>query len=183
MIWQAGDDRNKQHLSWQYFNPVIYTNLSSYGLDNKNNILTGADIKLKLANKLTLYGQLMLDKVKKDSITGAWGWQGGITYFDALGIKNFFLQVEFNNVKQGSYLNPDGSSSDQSYSHYNQTLAYTPGNGQEFVAIADYKFKRFFTNVRYNYQEVPQGPGNSADISYVNMLMRKWDILLIPHII
>ena len=178
MIWQAGDDKNKQHLDLYYFNPIIYTNLINYGLNNKNNIVTGMDAKLKLTSKIALYGQLMLDKVKKDS--SGWGWQTGITCFDALGLKNLFLQVEYNSVTKGSYMNSSGSTTDQSYSHYNQTLAYTPGYGQEFVFIGDYKKKRFFTNVRYNYQTVPMNQGTIDYYSYVSILNAKIGYVINP---
>lgn len=180
MIWQAGDERNKQHLTWHYFNPVIYTNLLSYGLDNKNNIVTGLDAKYKLGNKINVYAQLMLDKTKTDSSTSRWGWQGGINYFDVLGVKNLFLQVEYNHVKQESYLNANTSISDQSYSHYNQTLAYTPGSGDECVVIADYKVRRFFFNFKYNYQQVPINLSDPRNFSYVNLVNVKAGYVINP---
>src|SRR5205085_226784 len=108
------------------------------------------DAKFKITNKLSLYGQLMADDLSnKDTLDNHYGWQSGLLYFDALGIKNFFLQVEFNSVTKNSYNNPSGSSTDQSYSHYNQTLAYTPLYGNELILIADYKRKRFFFNGKF----------------------------------
>lgn len=169
MIWQAGDDKNRQHLGWQYFNPVIYTNLLSYGLHNKNNILIGTDAKLKLSKSISLYGQFMADNLSaKDSTEAAWGYQAGINYFDAFGVKNLFMQFEFNNVKSGSYSTPKGSISDQSYSHYNQNLAYTPGNGQELIVIGDYKKSRFSFHARYHYQWVDMMKGSYSHTSIIN---------------
>lgn len=176
LIWQAGDDRNQQHLDWHYFNPVIYTNLLAYGLDNKNNILTGMDLKLKINNTLQVYGQLMLDNVNGNG----WGYQGGITYFNALGLKNLFLQVEYNDVKKESYKNPNTGGTEQSYSHYNQNLAYTPGQGQEFIFISDYKKKRVFANVKYNYQSVPLNNTANSYYSYVNTVNAKIGYLINP---
>jgi len=180
MIWKTADDHNKQHLDWHYFNPVIYTNLLTYGLDNKNNILSGMDLKVKLSDKINVYGQLMLDKTKKDTMPGGWGYQAGINFFDALGIKNLFRQAEYNMVKKGSYLNSENSTTDQSYSHYNQTLAFTPGCGEEFIFIADYKLKRFFVNARYQYQEVPSVNAVSAYTSYVSMVNARIGYLINP---
>lgn len=180
MIWQAGDDHNRQHLDWHYFNPVIYTNLLSYGLNNKNNIVTGVDAKVKLSNKINLYGQFMLDKVKTDSARASWGYQAGINCFDAFGVKHLFLQAEYNNVKQGSYSNPSGSITDQSYYHYGQPIAFTPGNGQELILMMDYKFRRFFVNLRYYYQEVPQSGALAKSISYVNITNAKIGYLINP---
>lgn len=180
LIWQAGDGRNKQHLDWQYFNPVIYSNLASYGLNNRNNIVTGLDLKLKITNSLNLYGQLMLDRMKKDSLSAGWGCQTGVNYFNAFGLKNFFLQAEYNYVSAGSYLNPAGSPADQSYSHYSQNLAYTPGCGNEFIAVADYKFRRFFMNLRYHYQEVPLSSAGLGYHSYVNYVNARLGYLINP---
>jgi hypothetical protein len=168
MIWQAGDDHNRQNLSWQYFNPVIYSNLPEYKLNNKNNILIGSDFKLKVNRKLNLYGQLMADDLSNSNQNGnAVGYQIGINYFDVLGIKNLFLQIEYNNVNENSYNSPLGTTTNQSYSHYNQTLAYTPGSGKEFIAIADYKWKRFFVNMKYNYQNLLK----NGDYYYSNQLL------------
>lgn len=168
MIWQAGDDKNRQHLNWQYFNPLIYTQLASYGLNSKNNILAGADLKFKLTNKLNIYGQVMADDLSNTKITGnTFGCQAGAKWFDVAGIKNLFLQVEFNDAKESSYFSPLGTTSNQSYSHYNQNLAYTPGSGKELVVISDYRVKRFFFTAKYNYQSVHSG----GDNAYVNNLV------------
>ncbi|MGZ4097494.1 MAG: hypothetical protein ACXVNM_01360, partial [Bacteroidia bacterium] len=178
MIWQAGDSRNRQHLSWEYFNPVIYTNLAEYKLNNKNNILIGGDLKLKITNKLNVYGQFMADDLSNTKKVGnGFGYQAGINYFDVLGLKNLFLQLEYNNVNEGSYQSPIGATTNQSYSHYNSTLAYTPGYGQEMMCLLDYKFKRFFMNARYHYQTLPL----NGDNLYNNQLMNlKFGYLVNP---
>jgi len=154
MVWQVGDKRNNQHFEWQYFNPVIFTNLAYYGLNNKNNIIIGSDLNLKITRNISVYGQFMADDLSNNNSLGnAWGYQAGIKYFNAFTLKNLFLQSEFNNVAEGSYLSPvTTNTANQSYSHYNQTLAYTPGYGQELLFVADYKVKRVFMNARYHYQ-------------------------------
>lgn len=155
MIWQAGDEKNQQHLEWQYFNPIIYTNLAYYGLNNRNNILMGADVKLKLSDRISIYGQAMADDLSNTKKTGnAIGYQAGINCFDFLGLKNLFLQIEYNSVKESSYYSPLGTTTNQSFAHYNQNLAFTPGSGNELIVISDYKWRRFFVNVKYNQQMV-----------------------------
>lgn len=154
MIWQAADKRNTQHFEWQYFNPVIFTNLASYGLNNKNNILIGADLNLKITKRISVYGQFMADDLSNNNSKGnGWGYQAGLKYFNAFTVKNLFLQTEYNNVTEASYLSPVTTNSvNQSYSHYNQNIAFTPGYGEEVVILADYKIKRVFLNARYHYQ-------------------------------
>lgn len=172
MIWQAGDYRNQQHLDWHYFNPVIFTNLAAYGLNNKNNLLIGADLKYKITNTWNVYGQLMADDLSANSKTGkGWGYQAGTNWFNALGIRNLFFQAEVNYVSESSYANPlTAARPDQSYSQYGQNLAYTPGYGHELVFVADYKWHRFFIDLKYNYQSVPK---NGSDYYFNNIIMGK----------
>lgn len=153
MIWNAADSMNRQHLDWQYFNPVIFTNLAFYGLGNQNNIVVGADLNVKLSSHLSVYGQFMADDFSNKTVLGnAFGYQAGLRYFDAFKVRHLMLQAEYNDVAEGSYNSPFGTRANQSYSHYNQNLAFTPGYGREVVVLADYKLKRFFVNARANFQ-------------------------------
>jgi hypothetical protein len=172
LIWQAGDYRNQQHLDWHYFNPLIYSNLAAYGLNNKNNLLIGSDLKFKVTKTLNIYGQLMADDLSNTKKNGnGYGWQAGLNYFNALGINNLFLQVEYNYVSENSYTNPlNMQRPDQSYFQYGQNLAYTPGNGQEFIFIANYKWHRFFVDLKYNYQATLQ---NGEAYYFNNIIMGK----------
>lgn len=153
MIWNAADSMNRQHLDWQYFNPVIFTNLGFYGLNNKNNIVIGANANVKISSKISVYGQFMGDDFSNTSKLGnAFGYQVGVKYFDAFFLKNLMLQAEYNDVAEGSYNSPLSAYSNQSYSHYNQSLGYTLGYGKELVLLGDYKYKRFFLNAKLNLQ-------------------------------
>ena len=153
MVWNAADSMNRQNLECQYFNPVIFSNLGFYGLNNKNNIVIGATANVKLTNKISIYGQFMGDDFSNTfAIGNAFGYQAGAKYFDAFWIKNLMLQAEYNDVAEGSYNSPFGTYSNQSYSHYNQNLAYTPGYGKELVLLGDYKFRRAFLNAKLNMQ-------------------------------
>ncbi len=153
MVWDAADSMNRQHLEWQYFNPVIFTNLGFYGLNNKNNIVIGATANIKVTNQISVYGQFMGDDFSNVSKLGsAFGYQAGVKYFDAFFLKNLMLQAEYNDVAEGSYNSPLGTTNNQSFSHYNQSLAYTPGYGKEVVLLGDYKFKRMFLNAKLNLQ-------------------------------
>jgi hypothetical protein len=155
MVWNASDSMNRQQLDWQYINPIIFSNLGFYGLNNKNNIMLGANASVKLSSHLLLYAQFMADDLSRMKKTkNGIGYQVGIKYLDVLKLKNSMLQLEYNHVAEGSYTSPIGTVSNQSYSHYNQNLAYTPGYGTELVGIFDYKYKRFFMNAKLNVQKL-----------------------------
>jgi hypothetical protein len=152
IIWRAADSLNRQHIDWQFINPIVFSNLGFYGLNNRNNILIGLDALYKITNSVNIYGQLMIDDLSNQKKTGdGIGYQIGIRYFDALKIKNLSIQAEFNSVAESAYSNPNGIISNQSYYHYNQNLAYTLQNGQEIVALLDYRMKRVFLNAKLNY--------------------------------
>ncbi len=169
IVWQAGNSVNKQQVNLMYANPLIFSQAAVYGLNNPNNVVVGADIKIKLANNLNAYAQLMADDLSNSiSLGNGYGYQFGLNYFNALNIKNLFLQAEYNNVSQASYISPLSATTDQSYSHYNQSLAFTPGTGSELVLIADYKKKRFFGNFRYQNQTVQQNKMNYYNTNLVN---------------
>jgi len=167
LIWKAGDERNRHQLDWQYFNPVIFSNVAVYGLNQRNNLLIGADMKFKLTDKINVYYQAMADDLSNtDTLGNGYGQQIGVNCFDAFGIKHLFLQAEYNYVSEGSYRNIQSSGTNQGYNHYNQNLAYTPGYGQELILLMDYKIKRFNINLKYNYQDVPL---NQKPYYYNNM--------------
>ena len=155
MVWNAADSMNRQHLDWQYTNPIIFSNLGFYGLNNKNNIMIGVNASVKLTSHLLFYAQYMADDLSNLKKTkNGMGYQLGIKYFDILKLKNSLIQLEYNQVAEGSYTSPIGTVNNQSYSHYNQTLAFTPGYGTEFVGIFDYRYKRFFLNAKLNAQRL-----------------------------
>lgn len=148
MIWNASDSSNRQHIDAGYLNPVIYTNLAAYGLHNKNNILIGGDIQVKLFKSLALYGQVMLDDI--DSLHHSkGGFQAGMKYYDVFTVKNLFIQAEYNSISNYPYTSTYAS---QDYSHYNQGIAYpfSQYRGNELVLILAYNYKRFFGQFKVN---------------------------------
>jgi hypothetical protein len=153
MVWNAADSMNRHQLDWQYFNPVIFSNLGFYGLNNKNNIVVGATANLKISNKISVYSQFMGDDFSNTFKLGnSFGYQLGAKYFEAFNLKNLMLQIEYNDVTEGSYNSPFAAYSNQSFSHYNQNLAYTPGYGKELILLGDYKYRRAFLNAKLNLQ-------------------------------
>jgi hypothetical protein len=147
LIWRATDTNNVMHLNVLYANPVIFTNLAAYGFNNTNHIIEGGGWEMKPFRKTSFYGQFMYD----GSYLGKanYGVQAGLKLFDALHIKNFYLQGEFNYVSQYSYL--DAKTPAQDYVQYNQTLTTPAAFSNEVVGMASYTFKRFFVQLKENY--------------------------------
>ncbi|MGZ4033640.1 MAG: capsule assembly Wzi family protein [Bacteroidia bacterium] len=152
MIWEAADSTNRQHTNFNTFDPVIGVNALSYGMHNKNNVLLGATMKLKITKSISLYGQYMLDDVASKNaseIRNKYGYQVGFKYFDLFTIKNLHLQFEYNSVRPYAYAS---SNPEQSYTHYNQALAHPLGaNFNEMVGFINYRVKDFFIEIKANY--------------------------------
>lgn len=169
IVWRAGNSVNKQHADLMYANPLIFSHAAYFGLNNSNNIIVGGDLKIKFTDEINLYSQVMADDLSSSkSLGNGLGYQIGLNYFNALGVKNFMLQAEFNSASEASYISPLGAETNQSYSHYNQNLAYTPGYGNEIVLLADHKYKRSFWNFRYHLQNKELNGSKFTQVNVVN---------------
>lgn len=152
MIWEASDTMNRQHTNFHTYDPIIGVSALAYGLDNeKNNVLMGATLKLKITKSISLYGQFMMDDMSlyADSKRNKYGYQAGFKYFDLFTIKNLHIQAEYNSVRPYAYAaqNPY-----QSYTHYNQALAHPLGaNFTEMVGFINYRLRDFFIQIKANY--------------------------------
>lgn len=153
IIWKASDSNGK----WMYeddylnfINPVIMVRPFQFGLNDKNNVLVGMNLKIKLADKMNLYAQAMLD----DNKSQKYGFQVGFKGFDLFKIKNLYFQAEYNTVSAYSYGHNDST---RNYAHYNQALAHPLGAGfSEFIGIVNYRVKGFFIDVKFNYATYPE---------------------------
>lgn len=152
MIWEAADSTNRQHVNVNTFDPVIGVNALNYGLHGKNNVLLGLLFKLEIAKPFCVYAQYVLDDIKgKDTLEmrNKSGYQVGFKYYNVFTIRNLLLQGEYNSVRPYTYAS---SNPEQSYTHYNQSLAHPLGaNFTEAIGKLNYRVKDFFTEVKLNY--------------------------------
>ncbi len=156
MIWKAADSTNRQSINFNTFDPIIGVNTFIYGLHNRNTILVGTTVKLKITNSISLYGQLVLDDVaagrEPKNTSKKYGYQVGFKYADLFTIKKLHLQCEYNIVRPYTYA---AANPYQSYTHYNQALAHPLGaNFNELVGIINYRIKDFFIEVKANYASI-----------------------------
>ncbi len=141
----------ENHFELQYLNPIILYRTVEAFIDSPDNVLIGLNGKWDLMNRLSLYGQVIIDEFKLSEIQDRSGWwankygaQLGLKYIDALGIDHLDLQAEYNIVRPYTY----GQSRElenfpkltvSNYSHYSQPLAHPLGaNFKEFVMTARY---------------------------------------------
>jgi hypothetical protein len=132
-------------LEAQYLNPIIFYRALEQQDGSPDNVIIGADFNWHLWNRMTLYGQLVVDEMIVSELFSGEGWWGnkqgfqlGAKYFDAFGVPNLMLQGEWNAVRPYTYAHDDFYTS---YTHYNMPLAHPLGaNFREVLGKLDYQF-------------------------------------------
>jgi len=144
IVFGQPQDSTGTSFELDYLNPIIFYRAIEQSGGSQDNALLGADLTWNFLNRFSLYGQLVFDEFLLREVRSGSGWWGnkvgyqvGLKYIDALGIKNLDLQAEVNVSRPYTYAH---ESIYTSYSHYRQPLAHPLGaNFKEFVAVARYQ--------------------------------------------
>lgn len=130
----------------QYLNPVIFYRTLEHQLDSPDNVILGLNGKWNLWNRVSLYGQFVLDDLSVSELFDGNGWWGnkygyqlGLKYIDMFQITNLDINLEYNQVRPYTYShwqtgNNFKEISISNYSHFNQPLAHPLGaNFRELI--------------------------------------------------
>jgi hypothetical protein len=152
VLWQNDNDRG---FDFNYMNPVIFYRAIEFSTGSRGgNALIGVSAKYKFSDRVNLYGQFIIDEFSSGDVFGGegsyknkTGYQIGVKYYDAFGIKNLYLQGEYNRVRPFTYSH---NTIVLNYGHNNQSMAHIFGaNFSEFVGIARYQNKRIFADAKF----------------------------------
>lgn len=148
IMW--GDELNRYGFDPNFLNPVIlYRPVEFAQGSTGGNVMMGLNLSYRLFSGLKAYGQIALDDFKLSELQrwneGSWlnlyAWQLGVKYGDALGIKNLFLQAEYNAARPYMYSHREVLTN---WGHYNQPLAHPwGGNFEEVLLRVNYRAKRW----------------------------------------
>jgi hypothetical protein len=170
IIWRNRDSLgNPRDQEWGYFLPVIYLNTLNFNNYSPDNSLIGFDGNYMIGKQTMVYTQLVIDDfnfsklLKNGKFSGffqeKYGIQLGIKAYDPLGLKNGFIQAEFNTVRPYVYANKIPSIN---YGHYGESLAHPLGaNFREFLLLASYRYKRFLFEGELMYANYGSDSANS----------------------
>ena len=156
IVWQAQDSSSYRGFDINYLNPIIYYHSVQWNLGSPDNSLIGMNFKWKISNKLSFYNQFLLDdfdlgnsKGHKGFYRNKYAYQLGLKCFDALGLKGFFMQAEYNEVWPYTFAH---KISLINYAHYNQPLADPLGaNFREGLIFLQYNHQRWFAGLELMY--------------------------------
>ncbi|QAA81941.1 gliding motility protein RemB [Aequorivita sp. H23M31] len=151
VIWENDNNRG---FDFNYLNPVIFYRAIEFSTGSRGgNALIGLTGKYKVNDRVNVYGQLAIDEFSTSDIFGGngsyknkIGYQLGLKYYDAFGVKNLYLQTEYNRARPYMYAH---NTINLNYGHNNQSMAHTLGaNFSEFIAIARYQRGRVFGDAK-----------------------------------
>ncbi|MEP0986010.1 hypothetical protein [Ekhidna sp.] len=152
----------------EYLNPVIFYRAVEQQNGSEDNALIGLDFKWNIRNRVSLYGQLVIDEMIISEVFAGDGWWGnkqgfqlGVKYVDPFGLENVIVQAEVNRVRPYMYAHEDGFTN---YSHYNLALAHPLGaNFTEYIARANYRLSD-----RWNFEGMILLASYGNDIGDIN---------------
>lgn len=165
--------REKQ-FELNYILPFTFLRAMEQQSGSPDNALLGMNVKANINKRVQVYGQLLLDEflLKEIKANSGWwankyGYQIGVKYLDAFGVKNLDLQLESNRTRPFTYTHYDSVSN---YSNNNMGLAHPLGAGfQEFIAIARYQpLKKLFLQGKIMYYKQGQ---DTAGINFGNNIL------------
>ena len=137
VIWQNDNDRG---FDFNYINPIIFYRAIEFSTGSRGgNALIGLSAKYKFTDRINAYGQLIIDEFSTSDVSGAngsyknkTGYQLGVKYYHAFGLKNLTVQAEYNRVRPFTYSH---NTVVLNYGHNNQSMAHTLGsNFSEFYS-------------------------------------------------
>ncbi|HEX9980401.1 MAG TPA: gliding motility protein RemB [Flavobacterium sp.] len=154
VVWA---NTNGRGFDANFINPIIFYRTVEFSSSARSgNALLGLTAKYKVNNRVSAYGQFLLDEfslVDMKGGEGSWknkfGYQVGVKYFNAFGIQNLLLQAEYNHVRPYVYAHSDPLTN---YAHNNQSMGHQwGGNFQEVIGIARFHAGRIFADGKITY--------------------------------
>ena len=148
-IWRNIDADGVRPLDPLQYNPVMGINTLVNGFGGEHLNLVGLDLRLKLTDRMYLYGQFATDGPADERFA----WQAGLRWFDVL--PEFHVQLEYNRASPFTYTNTPAV---QNHVHHGQALAHPLGTYfQEALLILEHRHK-----VRWLFQ----GKVNLAGLAF-----------------
>ena len=135
VIHDRWDSTGTKAYNWDYYQPLPFVSTAIHGLDAANNAVVGANLKVKVSNKLFVYGQAVADQ----SDARFSGFQAGLRWQD-FPLKTLALRLEYNEGGAGIFTNKAPL---QNYTHMNQGLAHPLGtNFKEYIVILQHRTRK-----------------------------------------
>ena len=155
-------------LKVEYLNPIIFYRAVEQQNGSEDNAILGMDFKWNIKNRVSPYGQLVIDEMIVGEVLAGDGWWGnkqgfqlGAKYVDPFGVEDLIVQAEINRARPYMYAHEDGFTS---YTHYNLALAHPLGaNFTEYIGRANYR-----VNDQWSFEGMLMRASYGNDVGDVN---------------
>ncbi len=164
-----------------FFNPIIFYRAVEFsnGGDYSGNVQIGLNLKYKINDQTSVYGQFLADEMTVSRVFDGSGYAGnkfaiqlGAKYYNAFKVNNLMLQGEFNWARPYTFSHAETTLNS---GHYNQPISHLWGaNFWEFVGIARYSKNRWLANAKFIIGEKGYDFQNS-DLSYGGDIYRSYN--------
>ena len=154
VIWTNDNNRG---FDINFINPIIfYRTVEFTSSARSGNAVLGLTGKYKINNQINIYSQFILDefalsdiKAQNQSWRNKYGYQIGVKYYNAFGLKDLYVQLEYNRIRPYVYSHSDPKTN---YAHNNQSMGHQwGGNFEELIAITRYNHGRFYGDAKFTY--------------------------------
>ncbi len=163
----SGEHRS---LDWEYLVPFSIFRCGEFNAGSPDKMLIGVSMRFTPTDWVTFHGQFVFNEFRAKELFGGdgywsnkYGFLVGVNMYDIF--RGFDLQLEYSQVRPFTYSQYDGMSC---YTHMNESLAHPLGaNFREFVAIANYRYKRLSVHGQFNYSQYGDDiPGDSLSYGH-----------------
>ena len=167
VVWAKNDTVSHRSLDINYLNPFVFYRPQEYTLGSPDNMLMGVGMRYRIFNDTHLYGQFMLDEFYLKEITAQHKWwankhalQLGFKIYDLFGIRDFYLQLEYNHARPFTY---GHSTSLENFGYLLQPLTHPAGgNFREGLGIVRYARGQWSLNSFISYLRFGAEPGGKS---------------------
>lgn len=143
-VWESVVFHRNDGFELQYLNPIIFYRSIEQLIGSPDNTMLGLDFRANFLRHFSAYGQFMIDDFNiqvSEGEKGYWGnktgWQLGLKYINAFGLKHLDLQAEVNRIRPYTFTHNDTIAN---YSNYNQPIAHPLGaNFSEVMGVIRYQ--------------------------------------------
>ena len=147
-LFEAAVSAGQNGLDASFLNPLMFYRSVEFNRgEDVGNAMLGLTAKYKVSDNFMMYSQFLIDEFSFGNLGNLSDWRNkfalqlGAKWFDALNVKNLFLQGEFNYARPYTFAHANPV---LNYGHYSQPIGHLWGaNFWEAIGIARYKKGRW----------------------------------------
>ena len=174
LISEEADNQGNLHgFDLNIINPILFSPALGPSTQVADHTLAGLNVKYKLFDKTSIYGQFVMDQTINSGLSNSTGYQIGVRGSDLFFLKHLNYLFEYNTVSPSVYY---GQNAIVNYTHFGDPLGDPFGaNFKELLGIVnytidkfDFQFEGYYVNLANNLGYNDYGSEIQV-VNYVNL--------------